>query len=109
MRANAYWQLGGVAARANGEDRTQGVDMHLPTGSAAGGTEPIAHLLVFRSERQPLHPTLRSGAELRGLMNGSPKPLRVDLQVGLVFGHCLLRQSSGVETIIVPLVMASLP
>ena len=55
--------------------------------------EPVAHLLVLGSQRQPPHAAFRRGAEFGGFVNGVPQPGGVDLQVGGDFCHWPFRSS----------------
>src|SRR3979490_2305923 len=54
--------------------------MHLEACGLACFSEPVAHLLVLRAERQPPHPAFRRRAELRGFVNGLPEPGGIGFQ-----------------------------
>ena len=64
--------------------------MHLEARGLARFAEPVAHLLVFRPERQPPHAAFGRGAEFGGFMNGVPQPGGIDLQIGGDFGHAAI-------------------
>ena len=87
MGAEADRRLRHVAALAQAEHRAERIDMDFEAGGLAGFAEPVAHLLVFRPERQPPHAAFRRGAEFGGFVNGVPQPGGVDLQIGGDFGH----------------------
>jgi hypothetical protein len=93
VRAEADWRLRHVAALAQAEHRTQRIDMDFQPCRLAGVPEPVAHLLVFRPERQPPHAAFGRGAEFGGFVNGVPEPGGVDLQVGGDFCHWPFRSS----------------